>query len=65
MATIEQAVTSESMQESDGHAMNDAIGEVANQPPMKLSIRYSVNQIEVLQTLGDLLSLPNRNSYRN
>ena len=54
VATIRPAVSGNSMQESDSHVeICNEIIQAANQPPRKVPICYSVNQIEVLQTPGN------------
>ena len=54
VATIRPAVSSNSMQESDSHVeICNEIIQAANQPPRKVPICYSVNQIELLQTPGN------------
>ena len=47
-----QSQTSETEQDAD-IAMNRELIDPANQPPMKLPICYSINQMELLQQLGN------------
>ena len=54
MATIRPAVSSHSVQGTDDNdKMSEHIIEAANQPPLKAPMCYSINQIEVIQTLGN------------
>ena len=54
VATIRPAVSSDSVQETnDNDKMSEHIIEFANQPPLKAPICYSINQIEVIQILGN------------
>ena len=54
IATIVNTVQSSETDElSENNTMSEKFNHAANQPPIKTPICYSVNQIEVLQTLGN------------
>ena len=50
---VNTAQSSETDDLSENNTMNEEFNYSANQPPIKTPICYSVNQIEVLQTLGN------------